>query len=178
MSLGLARPQAGEFAPYAEKYISLVPDDVLGALEQQARQTAQLFVDRPETDGNFRYASGKWSAKEVLGHIIDTERIFTYRALRAARRDRTPMEGFEQDDYVRDGSFGQRTLKSLLDEYQSVRPATLTLFRSFSGDTWTARSIANQHEISVRALAFMTAGHELHHIKILRERYFPLRQHA
>src|SRR5579872_2752266 len=85
----LARPQAGEFAPYAEKYISLVPDDVLGALAQQARQTMHLFADRPESDGDFRYAPDKWSAKEVLGHIIDTERIFTYRALRAARRDRT-----------------------------------------------------------------------------------------
>jgi hypothetical protein len=176
--MNLARPQAGEFAPYAEKYISLVPDDVLSALEQQAKQTVQLYSDRQETEGDFRYEPNKWSAKEVLGHITDTERIFTYRALRAARRDRTPMEGFEQDDYVRDGGFGQRTLKSLLEEYQSVRAASITLFRSFSGDTWTARSVANKHEISVRALAFMTAGHELHHVKILRERYFPLRRHA
>jgi len=176
--MSLARPQAGEFAPYAEKYISLVPDDVLGALDQQTEQIVQLFAERPETDGDFRYAPDKWSAKEVLGHIIDSERIFTYRALRAARRDQTPMEGFEQDDYVRNGDFGHRTLKSLIEEYQSVRAASITLFRSFSGDTWTARSTANQHEISVRALAFMTAGHELHHVKILRERYFPLRQHA
>jgi len=173
-----ARPQAGEFAPYAEKYISLVPDDVLGALEEQAKQTLQLYSELQEADGDFRYAPDKWSAKEVLGHIIDTERIFTYRALRAARRDRTPMEGFEQDDYVRNGGFGHRALKSLIEEYQSVRAASITLFRSFSGDTWTARGIANQHEVSVRALAFMTAGHELHHVKILRERYFPLRQHA
>lgn len=176
--MSLARPQAGEFAPYAEKYISLVPDDVLGALEQQAKSTLQLYSERKENEGDFRYAPDKWSAREVLGHVIDTERIFTYRALRAARRDQTPMEGFEQDDYVRDGGFGQRTLKSLTEEYQTVRAASITLFRSFSGGTWTARSVANKHEISVRALAFMTAGHELHHLKILRERYFPLRQHA
>jgi hypothetical protein len=106
------KPPHGEFPPYAEKYIVLVPDDVLNALERQAQQTVQLFSERKEADGEFRYAPDKWSAKEVLGHITDTERIFAYRALRVARADQTPMEGFEQDDYVRSGAFSQRTLNS------------------------------------------------------------------
>jgi hypothetical protein len=172
------RPQTGEFAAYAEKYISLVPDDVLNALEQQAERTIQLFSERKETDGEFRYAPDKWSVKEVLGHITDTERIFTYRALRIARGDQTPIEGFEQDDYVRGGGFDQRTLKSLIEEFQRVRLATNSLFRSFGDDVWTLRGVANKNETSVRALAFMTAGHELHHVKILEERYFALRRHA
>ena len=176
--MSLARPQAGEFAPYAEKYIALVPDNALHALEQQATQTVQLFSACREADGGFRYAPGKWSLKEVLGHIIDTERIFTYRALRVARADETPLAGFEQDDYVRAGGFGERTLRSLIDEYQSVRPASLTLFRSFGDDAWTRRGTASSNPISVRALAFMTAGHELHHLRILRERYVPAMRHA
>lgn len=176
--MSLARPQAGEFPAYAEKYIALVPDDVLTALGRLAQGTVQLFSERKEADGDFRYAPDKWSAKEVLGHIIDTERIFTYRALRIARADQTPIEGFEQDDYVRSGEFEQRKLKSLLEEYQSVRSASITLFRSFNEDVWTRRGVANKNEISVRALAYMTAGHELHHVKILKESYFPLRQHA
>jgi len=176
--MSLARPPAGEFPPYAEKYITLVPDDVLNALDHQAQQTVRLFSERTEAEGEFRYAPEKWSAKEILGHIIDSERIFTYRALRVARSDQTPIEGFEQDDYVRSGAFGQRTVKNLIQEYQPVRAATLALFRSFSDEIWTRRGVANKHAISTRALAFMTAGHELHHVKILLERYFPLRQHA
>jgi hypothetical protein len=176
--MSLARPQAGEFAPYAEKYVSLVPDDVFGALENQAKQTVELYSGRPEADGDFRYAPDKWSAKEILGHINDTERIFAYRALRIARADQTPMEGFEQDDYVRAGESGSRTLKSLIEEYQSVRSASLTLLRSFSGDVWMRRGVASKYETTVRAFAFLIAGHELHHIRILQEHYFPLKRHA
>ena len=176
--MSLARPQAGEFAPYAEKYIALVPDDVLHALEQQAKETVQLFAGLHEADGDFCYAPGKWSLKEVLGHIVDTERIFTYRALRVARADETPLAGFEQDDYVRAGGFCARTLKSLIEEYQSVRPASITLFRSFTADAWARRGTASNNPISVRALAFMTAGHELHHLKTLHERYLPAMRRA
>jgi DinB superfamily len=169
----LAKPEAGEYAPYYEKYIALVPgNDVTGALEAQRVQTMQLFAGRSERDGNFRYAADKWTVKEVLGHLSDSERIFTYRALRIARDDKTPMEGFEQDDYVHSGGFNERPLASLVEEFAYVRSASLALFRSLSPDAWMRRGIANKNEVSVRALAFITAGHELHHRQILEERYF------
>jgi hypothetical protein len=167
------RPQSGEYAAFYEKYISLVTGkDILAILEAQRLQMIQIFSARSEREGNFRYAPGKWSVKEVLGHMADTERIMAYRALRIARGDKTPMEGFEQDDYVRTGSFGERSLTDLSDELAHVRNATLTLFRSLRKDAWERRGIANKNEVSVRALAFIIAGHELHHRLLLEERYF------
>lgn len=169
----LARPEAGEYASYYERYIGLFPGmDVLSALEAQRFETMQLFAARSERDGNFRYATDKWTVKDVLGHINDSERIFAYRALRIARADKTPMEGFEQDDYVRCGGFNERRLASLREEFAEVRGATLSLFRSLGEDAWLRRGTANKNEVSVRALAFIIAGHELHHRKILEERYF------
>ena len=169
-----ARPEANEYAAYYEKYVALVPgNNVVGSLETQCARTLQLLAGRSERDGNFRYAADKWAVKDVLGHIADSERIFSYRALRIARADQTPLPGFEQDDYVRTGGFNDRTLASLLDEFSSVRSATLALFCSLYQNAWLRRGVANQNEISVRALAFVIAGHELHHTKILEERYFP-----
>lgn len=169
----VARPEPNEYAAYYEKYISLVPgNDIAGALESQRVQTIQLFAGRSEREGNFRYAADKWTVKEVLGHMTDTERIFTYRALRIARGDKTPLPGFEQDDFVRNGGFGERPLASLADEFAQVRGASLALFKSFAQDAWMRRGTASDKEVSVRALAYMTAGHELHHRQILEERYF------
>ncbi|MGH9742772.1 MAG: DinB family protein [Candidatus Acidiferrum sp.] len=169
----VVRPEPGEYVAYYEKYIALVPgNDVANALEAQRVQTMQLFAGRSERDGNFRYAADKWTVKEVLGHIIDSERIFAYRALRIARGDETPIEGFEQDDYVRAGGFIERSIANLVEEYADVRSATLTLFRSFSKEAWLRRGTANKNKVSVRALAYITAGHELHHRQILEERYF------
>lgn len=169
----VARPEPNEYAAYYEKYISLVPgNDIAGALESQRVQTIQLFAGRSEREGNFRYAADKWTVKEVLGHMTDTERIFTYRALRIARGDKTPLPGFEQDDFVRNGGFGERPLASLADEFAQVRGASLALFKSFAKDAWMRRGTASDKEVSVRALAYMTAGHELHHRQILEERYF------
>jgi hypothetical protein len=169
----LAKPEAGEYAAYYEKYIALVPgNDVTGALEAQRVQTMQLFAGRSERDGNFRYAADKWTVKEVLGHLSDSERIFTYRALRIARGDQTPLPGFEQDDYVRNGGFNERPLASLVEEFAHVRSASLALFRSLGPEAWLRRGTASKNEVSVRALAFITAGHELHHRRILEERYF------
>ena len=168
------RPEPDEYAAYYEKYVALVPgNDVVGSLETQRARTLQLLAGRSERDGNFRYAADKWTVKDVLGHIADSERIFGYRALRIARADQTPLPGFEQDDYVRTGGFNDRALPSLLDEFSSVRSATLALFRSLHEHAWLRRGVANKNEISVRALAFVIAGHELHHAKILEERYFP-----
>lgn len=169
----IPRPEPGEYAAYFDRYISLVPGaDILTTLESQRRQTLLLLSGRDEADGDFRYAPGKWSAKEVLGHVCDTERIFAYRALRISRGDSTPLAGFEQDDYIRNGPFAQRPLAEIIEDYIAVRRATLTLFRNLDEQAWLRRGIANNNEVSVRAIAYTMAGHELHHRHILEEKYF------
>ncbi len=169
----VSRPQPGEYAQYYDRYISLVPgDDILNTLDQQRRETMLLLSCRDEEDGNFRYAPEKWSAKEVLGHVCDTERVFAYRALRIARADATPLEGFEQDDYVRNGPFANRPLSDLVEDFIAVRRATLSLLRDLDEAAWMRRGVANKNEVTVRALAYTIAGHELHHRRILKEKYF------
>jgi hypothetical protein len=168
------RPEPTEYADFYANYISQVPgSDALSVLEAQRVQMLQLFAGRSERDGSFRYAPGKWTVKEVLGHITDAERIFTYRALRIGRGDQTPLPTFEQDDFVRNGEFGKRTLSGLVEEFAAVRGASLALFRSFQEEAWPRRGVASQKEVTVRALAFITAGHQIHHRTILEERYFP-----
>jgi hypothetical protein len=177
MSVKLApqvRPQPTEYAAYYEKYVSLVPGtDILGVLEAQGMLMTQLLGARSEREGNFRYAPEKWTVKEVVGHITDSERIFAYRALRISRNDKAPIEGFEQDDYVKNGGFNDRTLADLAGEFSQVRSATLALFLGLGGDAWQRRGVANKNEVTVRALAFIIAGHELHHRRILEEKYLP-----
>jgi uncharacterized damage-inducible protein DinB len=170
----LVRPEPGEYAAFYETYISKVPGgDVLSQLESQRVQTAQLFAASTERDGNFRYAQGKWSIKEVVGHLSDSERIFSYRALRIARGDQTALPGFEQDDYVKNGNFAEQSLADLVQEYGLVRVSTLALLRSLNAEAWGRRGTASNNPITTRALAFIIAGHELHHREILKERYFP-----
>ena len=139
----MKRPEATEYAEFYAGYVSKVPGtDAVSVLESQRLQMVQLFAGRSERDGSFRYAPGKWTVKEVLGHVTDTERIFTYRALRIARGDQTPLASFEQDDYVKNGGFGERTLASLAEEFALVRAASIALFRSFSEEAWSRRGIA------------------------------------
>lgn len=168
----IAAPEASEYAPYYGQYISLVKGgDVLRALEEQRPITTSLFERLTDQQAEFRYAPGKWTIKEVLGHVIDTERIMSYRALRIARDDQKPLAGFEQDDYVRAAEFGRRELAGLVEEFNAVRRASLLLFRNLGPEAWTRRGIANEKEVTVRALAYVIAGHELHHRKILQEKY-------
>jgi len=168
------RPQPTEYPEYYANYISKVlGSDILSVLESQRLQMLQLFAGRSEQYGSFRYAAGKWTVKEVLGHITDTERIFAYRALRFARGDKTPLPGFEQNDYVRSGAFSERSLAGLAEEFGAVRGASIALFRSFNNEAWTRRGMADQKEVTVHALAFIIAGHQMHHRIILEERYFP-----
>jgi hypothetical protein len=172
-SLAIAPPQPGEYAPYYGRYVELVSgQDILTTLEDQRRQTVLLLSCRTEAEGDFRYAPGKWNAKEVLGHVCDTERVFAYRALRFARADATPIEGFEQDDYVRHGPFAQRPLPDLIEDYIAVRRSTISLLRPLDEAAWSRRGAANKNEVTVRALAYIIAGHELHHRRILEEKYF------
>jgi uncharacterized damage-inducible protein DinB len=169
------RPDSNEYAPYYGKYISLVPEgDILVTLEKQLSDTLALLAPR-EADGDFRYAQGKWSVKEALGHVIDTERVFSYRAMRIARNDPTPLAGFDQDDYVKYGPFAQASLAALLEEFTSVRKASVALFRALDEAAWRRRGVASNNEVTVRALAYMIAGHELHHRGIFQQKYFPAR---
>jgi DinB superfamily len=171
--LVIARPAPGEYAPYYEKYIDLVKgEDILNILDQQRRQTLLLLSGRDEDDGNFRYAPDKWSAKEVLGHVCDAERVFAYRALRFSRGDSTPLAGFEQDDYVRNGPFANHPLSDVVEEFIAVRRATVSLLRNLDEAAWMRRGMANKNEVTVRGLAYIIAGHELHHRRILEEKYF------
>ncbi|MGA3106277.1 MAG: DinB family protein [Terriglobales bacterium] len=170
--IGLCRPEPGEFAPYHKTYISLVAgNDIVASLDEQRRQTLLLLSGRPESEGDLRYAPGKWTLKEVLGHINDTERIMAYRALRIARGDSTPLPGFEQDDYVRDGPFAHNSLPDLIEDYIAVRRATLTLFRNLQEKDWTRHGTVNGNKLAVRALAYIIAGHELHHRRLIEEKY-------
>lgn len=169
-----SRPQKDEYAAFYEKYVSLIPgDDIVTTLEAQQRATAQLLAARSEREGNFRYAADKWSVKELIGHVADAERIFSYRALRIARGDETPLAGFEQDGYIKHGGFGERTLEDLAEELTTVRMATLALFHGLPDDAWKRRGTASENPVTVRALAYIIAGHELHHRRILEERYLP-----
>jgi len=168
----IGRPEASEHLPYYEKYIKLVENaDIVGALQEQMIQTQALLSAVGEAKGDFRYAPDKWNVKEVLGHLIDTERIMAYRALRIARNDATPIEGFEQDDYVRNAPHRNCRVKDLAGEFATVREASVFLFRSLDAEAWMRRGIANRAEITVRALAYIIAGHELHHRKMLVEKY-------
>jgi hypothetical protein len=168
----LGRPAADEYAPYYARYIEAVPDgEILVLLRDQLAETEALLREFKGDRGDHRYAPGKWSVKEVVGHMADTERIFAYRALRFARGDRTPLPGYEQDDFVRGGNFAARPLPEIAGELRSVRMASITLFAGLSAEALQRRGPANNVEFSVRALAWIIAGHERHHAKVLRERY-------
>ncbi|HSB08801.1 MAG TPA: DinB family protein [Blastocatellia bacterium] len=168
----IARPDRSEYPSYCEGYVSLVPDgDIVDTLGKQLADTLALFNSIPEARGDFRYAEGKWSIKELIGHVIDSERVFAYRALRFGRGDSTPLSGFEQDDFVRGGSFDKQSLSDLAQEYEYVRRATISLFAHLDPGAFNRRGSANNNEVSVRGLAFIIAGHELHHVQILRARY-------
>jgi hypothetical protein len=171
-TFAIAPPEPSEYDPYYGRYITLVErGDILRAMEQQLSETAALLSQLTEQQGAYRYAPDKWSVKEMLGHLIDTERILTYRALRIARGDKTPIEGFEQDDYVPYGRFDERTLATLVEEFASVRQSSLFLFKYLDTEAWMRRGIANRKEISVRALAYVIAGHELHHRRMIKDKY-------
>jgi hypothetical protein len=168
----LARPGAGEYAPYYAGYVALVPDgEILTLLRDQLAETEALLREFRAERGDHRYAPGKWSVKEIVGHVADAERVFAYRALRFARGDTTPLPGYEQDDFVRGGNFAARALPEIAGELRSVRMASITLFAGLSEEALLRRGHANGVEFSVRALAWIIAGHERHHAKIIRERY-------
>jgi hypothetical protein len=170
--VSILRPQADEAAPFYHGYIARVTDDDLGAqLERQIHQVEQLFENVTDSAALARYAEGKWSIKEVVGHLIDTERIFGYRLLRIARGDATPLSGFDENAYVPEGRFDERPLPMLLAELRAVRLSTIALIEGLPEESWTRRGSANGKPISARALAYIIVGHVAHHLGTLRERY-------
>jgi len=167
------KPAPGEYSPHAIVYISLLPDDkqVLQCMWDNFEMVRNLMVSLPDDKLFYRYAPGKWSIKETLVHIIDDERIYAYRALRIARNDKTPLPGFEQDDYVPYSKADERSLESIYAEYTAVRTSTLWMFNSFHDDDLLRIGFANNSPMSVRAAAYHIAGHELHHLNLIKEKY-------
>lgn len=169
------RPAPGEYLEYYGKYISRVPTgDIAALLRDQINDTRAVLSKVKPGEADKGYAPGKWTIKEVIGHLSDVERIMAYRALRIARGDRTELAGFDENEYVPNGSFGERDLASLVEEFATVRSATISLLRGLPHEAWPRRGSANGAEVSVRALASIIAGHELHHRELIETRYLNL----
>ena len=166
----MPRPQPTDYPDFYARYVDLAPeDDVLSAMQAQASVThAQIlaFADRPD----HRYAPDKWSVRQMLGHMTDTERVFGFRALWFARRDLSPLPGFEQDDWMQASDFSA-SLEDLLSEFETARLNNLFMLRHLSPEAWERQGVANGHRFSVRAYAHGMLGHERAHLKILEERY-------
>jgi uncharacterized damage-inducible protein DinB len=168
----MRRPEKNEYAPYYETYINdIIDNDPMRSLEDQYQEIQNFFKNLPEEKADYAYSKGKWSIKEVLGHITDTERVMAYRALCISRKEKQSLPGFDQDDYVKESNFKNRTLTNLLEDYRTVRKSTISLFSNFSEDMFNNRGIANGKEVTVLALLYIIAGHEMHHLKILKEKY-------
>lgn len=168
------RPEATEYTPYQGQYVSLTPEgDLIEILESQKARTLALIAGLSEERADYRYAPDKWSLRQVIGHISDNERIQSYRLLRIARGDKTNLPGYDQEELVPGGPFADWSLAQLAEDYRSVREATLTLLRGLRPDDWRRIGNANDHPVSARALACINVGHELHHLRIIEEKYLP-----
>lgn len=168
----ITRPTESEYDIYFHRYTTAVPEeDVFPVLEQALGETVSFFENIASDRWEYRYAPGKWSLKESIIHMLDTERIFAYRALRIARNDQTPLMGFEQDDYVPYYHADRRTPESIISEYKAVRTASLEFFRYLTQEDLNRTGTSGNRPISVRALAYLIAGHERHHIQLTKERY-------
>ena len=166
------RPEPTEYAEYYHKYISRVADgNIIAVLGSQIDNTVALLHGLSEAQAAFRYAPDKWSVKQVVGHMIDGERVFGYRAMRFARNDQTPLPGFEQDDYVKAATFDDQSLSDLASEFEHVRRANLLMFQGLNAEAWGRTGEANGDRVTVRGVAYIIAGHELHHVGIIRTKY-------
>ena len=174
MAEPFVKPEPAEHAPYYSKYIDLVPEgDLAGTLARQMEETLAVLGKVSEAHSLLRYAPGKWSLREALGHMIDTERIFAYRLLRIARGDQTPLPGFEQDDYVTTAHSDRRAWSALLEEFAAVRRSSLLMIEGLDAECWQRKGIASGNGLSARAAVYIIAGHELHHMNVVRSFYLP-----
>lgn len=170
----MQKPKVTEYAPYHQRYIDLITaDDIFSFFKQQAEEIVTLFTNLSEDQASFRYAEGKWTIKEVLAHIVDSERIFGYRVLAISRGEKNPLPGFAENDYVRNGKYENRSLKSLLAEYSHLSSANLELFKSLDEEMLSQKGTASGKEVTARAILFVTIGHEKHHLEIIKSRYLP-----
>jgi hypothetical protein len=168
----MTKPDTSEYAPYYERYVSHVAgDDVSSTLAAQPAELRKIFGEIGEDRGTFAYEAGKWTIKELLGHVIDGERIFAYRVHRISRGDQTPIEGFEQDDYIAAARSNERSFADLLDEFELLRVANVLMFNHMSEADWQRSGTASGVAVSVKALAYIMAGHVTHHVNIYKERY-------
>lgn len=166
------RPKPGDYDPYYQNYIDLTEgEDILKILNEQSKETQSVLNCFPEKRGNYAYADGKWTVKQVIGHLMDTERVFAYRALSIARGETQPLPGFDQDVYVSNGKFNERDLFELSYEYRLLRESNYLMFKGLDKNVYNNRGIANDKEITVLAIMYIIAGHQKHHVKILNERY-------
>ena len=167
----IQRPSPSEHAPYYGNYIALVTeDDILKVLRAQCDETVNFLRAIPESESTILHPPYTWTIKQVIGHITDGERIFAYRALRIARGDATPLPGFDENIYAQSPEFSRLRLRALIDEFESVRRATISLFENFSPESWPRLGQANNNPVSVRAIAYIIVGHTIHHMNIVKKR--------
>lgn len=166
------RPNESEYAPYYQGYVSQVSEtDILPVLRSQL-DALDVLLNRVSADREtYRYAEGKWSIREILGHLIDGERVFGYRALCIARGEKQSLPGFDQEEYMTTAPYNHISLEDLLSEFRLVRQSNIAMFRTLDAEAWSRSGTANDNPVSVRALAFIMAGHVRHHMNVLRERY-------
>ncbi len=165
------RPKDSEYAPFFETYIRTVPEaDVQHVLRSEAERTVEFLEKVPHATETQLHSPYTWTFRQVVGHLVDAERVFAYRALRIGRGDATPLASFDEHLFVTNGLFNRLSLKRLIHEYKAVRHSTILLFANFDNECWSHRGTVNQNEVTVRALAYMIAGHERHHMGILRKR--------
>jgi hypothetical protein len=167
------RPTEAEFAPYFGRYVALVPEaDIITVLEQQADEIVRLTGSVPAERESHRYAEGKWTIREVLGHLVDAERVFGYRVFCISRGEQAPLPAFDENRYVAEARGDATPLRELVDELVLVRRSNLVVLRRLSASEWVRVGTSSGKPVSARALAWVMAGHVRHHVKILRERYF------
>jgi len=170
----MKKPDVNEYAPYYQRYIDLITtDDIFSFFKQQAEEILALFTNLSEDQASFRYTEGKWTIKEVLAHIVDSERIFGYRVLAISRGEKNPLPGFAENEYVANGKYQNRSLQSLLAEYSHLSSANLELFKSLDEEMLSQKGTASGKEVTARAILFITIGHEKHHLEIIKSRYLP-----
>ena len=168
----ISRPESGEYPDELNQYISLVPgNDLLGYFDMQTGSVATLAGTLSKEQLFYRYEEGKWSVKDIFCHLIDCERIYNYRALCIARGDKTALPGFEENDYAKAANADARQLSDIIAEYKSVRTSSIELFKSFDDEILHRIGIANNSPRSVRAIGYSLAGHEIHHLNVIKERY-------
>lgn len=168
----LSRPQTGEYAPHFEPYIQVAPEaELVQFLQEQPKQLREKWASVSEEQANYRYAEGKWSVKEVIGHIADTERIMQYRMLRIARGDTTPLPGFEEELFARHAGFDRQSMEEIVKGFEIVRESTLALVRQLDDEAWARMGNVADYPATARAIAYIIAGHAEHHMRILNDRY-------